>query len=47
MIYHQDMKTMNKQEIIDNLESLELQLAEWTNMLYTLRKEIEENLTED
>jgi regulator of replication initiation timing len=35
---------MTKQAILDKLESLELQLAELTNMLYTIRKEIEENL---
>ena len=35
---------MTKQQILDQLESLELQLAEFTNMLYTIRKEIEENI---
>lgn len=35
---------MTKQQILDKLESLELQLAEFTNMLYTIRKEIEEEL---
>lgn len=38
---------MNKQQILDKLESLELQLAEFTNMLYTIRKEIEENLKDE
>ena len=35
---------MTKQQILDKLESLELQLAELTNVLYTVRKEIEEEL---
>lgn len=35
---------MTKQQILDKIESIELELAEITNMLYTLRLEIEENL---
>jgi len=35
---------MTKQQILDQIESLELQLAEMTNVLYTIRKEIEEIL---
>lgn len=35
---------MTKQQILDQIESLELQLAEIANMLYTLRKTIREEL---
>jgi regulator of replication initiation timing len=35
---------MTKQQILDQIESLELQLAEMTKVLYTVRKEIEEIL---
>ena len=38
---------MTKQQILDKLESLELQLAEFTNMLYTIRQQIQENLQDE
>lgn len=38
---------MTKREITDKLESLELQLAELSLTIYTLRKEIEENLKDE
>ena len=37
---------MNKQQILDKIESLELTLAELSLTLYTIRNEIEEGLTE-
>ena len=38
---------MIKQQILDKIESLELQLAELTNVLYTVRKDIQENLQDE
>ena len=38
---------MTKQQILDKLESIELQLSELSLTLYNLRREIEENLQDE
>lgn len=47
MIYHQDMKTMNKQQITDKIESLELTLTELLLELYKLRNQIKLELVDE